>query len=63
MKNFPQKNHTPRSLVASKDAARTSAVIVENEDEIPAVLDGDVLELIELFFLHIVTLWAMQIVY
>lgn len=50
MKNFPQKNHTPRSLVASKDAARTSAMIVENEDAIPAVLDGDVLELIELFF-------------
>ena len=50
MKNFPQKDHTPRSLVVSKDAARTSAVIAENEDAIPPVLDSDVLELIELFF-------------
>ena len=50
MKNFPQKNLTPRSLAGSKDLGRKSGGSAVNEDPMPAVIDGDVLELIELFF-------------
>ena len=49
MKSFPLK-HPPRSLAVSKDGIRTSAVIAGNEELITAALDGDVMELIELFF-------------
>lgn len=50
MKNFPQKNLTPRSLAGSKDLGRKSGGSAVDEDPMPAVIDGDVLELIELFF-------------
>ena len=50
MKSFPLKHHPPRSLAVSKDGIRTSAVIAGNEELITAALDGDVMELIELFF-------------
>jgi DNA-binding MarR family transcriptional regulator len=50
LKSFPLKHHPPRSLAVSKDGIRTSAVIAGNEELITAALDGDVMELIELFF-------------
>lgn len=50
MKNFPQKNQTPRSLTTSKSGIRTSAVIAGKEELITSALDSEVMELIELFF-------------